>query len=128
MVSVNHRQRRPSSEHYRDDIGRMLNRFVHPHDDGDCDGQRCLDTAIADLTTAIRFSPNDASLYLWRGIAFRACGQLDRAVADFSEAVLLEPKGPRAFVERSIAWVLEGEFDMAKADREKADLLAMSLW
>lgn len=126
--STARKTRRPGTGSCRDEIGRMLDRFVHAHDENDSDRRCCLDKVITDLTTAIQLAPNDASLYLWRGIAFRARSQLDRAVADFSEALHLEPKGPRAFVERSVAHEQEGEFAMAKADGEQADLLAISLW
>ncbi|NQT14831.1 MAG: tetratricopeptide repeat protein [Planctomycetes bacterium] len=90
--------------------------------------QRCFDKAITDFTTAIRLAPKDASLYLWRGIAFRARGQLNKAIADLTEALRLEPEGPRAYVERSVAHQQKGEMDEAKADSAKAEHLAMSLW
>ena len=90
--------------------------------------QRCFDKAISDFTTAIRLEPKDAILYLSRGIAFSARGQLDEAIADFTEAIRLSPKGPRAYVERSRAHEQKGEMDEAEADSAKAERLAWSLW
>jgi Flp pilus assembly protein TadD len=90
--------------------------------------QRCLDKAITDFTKAIQLAPDDASLYLWRGVAFRAKGQLDEAIADLTEAIRLSPKGPRAYVERSRAFKQKGQIDEAEADIAKAERLALSLW
>ena len=88
----------------------------------------CFDKAIADFTTAIRLAPEDVSLYIWRGIAYRAGGQLEEAIADHTKATRLEPKGPRAYDERGAAHEEQGDMAEASEDHEKAEALAVSLW
>lgn len=90
--------------------------------------QRYFDEAIADFTAAIRLAPEDANLYLLRGIALGARGELDEAIADLTEAIRLSPKGPRAYVERSRAREQKGEMVDAEDDSAKAERLAWSLW
>jgi tetratricopeptide (TPR) repeat protein len=49
--------------------------------------------AVRDLNEAITLNPNDASLYLWRGLAQHALGQGEAALDDYQKALQLDTSG-----------------------------------
>ena len=61
------------------------------------------DKALADYDAAIRLEPS-AALYLERGQARAAVGDLEQAVADFTEALALDPKHVGAYLARAGAY------------------------
>src|SRR5205807_2238068 len=75
--------------------------------------KRDFETAVKDLTEAIRLDPKDASLYHSRAQAAAFKGDLDRAIADFTEAIRLDPKYTSAHYNRGLAY--EKKMDLEKA-------------
>ena len=79
-----------------------------------------VDRAIANFTTAIKFSPNDARVYSNRGSAYATKGELDRAIANLSKAIALNPKYADAYNSRGVAYAKKGDKEQAIADFRKA--------
>ncbi len=79
-----------------------------------------VDRAIANFTTAIKFSPNDARVYSNRGSAYATKGELDRAIANLSKAIALNPKYADAYNSRGVANAKKGDKEQAIADFRKA--------
>ena len=78
------------------------------------------DQAIADYTKAIRLSPEDATAWYNRGVAWLAKKEFDKAILDFNRAIRLEPKYALAYYKRGNAWREKKEFDKAIADYTEA--------
>ena len=79
---------------------------------------------ITDFNTAIRFSPNNASIYMWRGIVRNELGQHVAAIADLDTAIRLEPDFAFAYNYRGNARSSLGQHDAAIADYDTAIRLA----
>jgi uncharacterized protein (TIGR03067 family) len=71
--------------------------------------------AIAKLTDALRFEPNSARLYAFRGVARRNLRQFEQALADFEQSIKIEPNA-YAFNNRGLLFRMRGEADKALAD------------
>jgi tetratricopeptide (TPR) repeat protein len=82
------------------------------------------DVQIAGCTDAINSGKftgqNLATLFVNRGIAHAAKGELDPAIADYGEAIRLDPKYVAAFTDRGIAYRAKGDLDRAIADYDQA--------
>jgi multidrug efflux pump subunit AcrA (membrane-fusion protein) len=61
------------------------------------------DEAIADLTAKLKANPEDASLYKYRGIAWRFKGEYDIAIADFTESLRLNADQADVYTQRGYA-------------------------
>ncbi|GAB2177803.1 hypothetical protein DLREEDagr8_33610 [Dongia sp. agr-C8] len=83
------------------------------------------DASIADLTAALKARPQDAELYVRRGLWLAAADKTDAAIADFSKALEQRPGYPSALLARSES--LSDRDDNAKGDLENAiaDLTAL---
>ncbi|WP_395015289.1 tetratricopeptide repeat protein [Dongia sp.] len=83
------------------------------------------DASIADLTAALKARPQDAELYVRRGLWLAASDKTDAAIADFSKALEQQPGYPAALLSRSES--LSARDDNAKGDLENAiaDLTAL---
>lgn len=75
-----------------------------------------LDSAIAELSEAIRLAPKFAEAYNNRGTAFGRKGNFDRAIADYTVAIRLNPKDAEAWVNRGDAYYEDGNFKRAQWD------------
>ncbi len=77
------------------------------------------DSAIADLSEAIRLDPKDANAYYHRGLAFAGIGNaaVERAIADF---IQLDPKSVGAYYNRGNAYNNKGDYKRAIADYDAA--------
>jgi tetratricopeptide (TPR) repeat protein len=64
----------------------------------------------------IRATPEDATLWTARAVAWQELGQPDRAVADFTEAIRLWPEAWWAYQGRGTAWVTRQDPARAVAD------------
>jgi tetratricopeptide (TPR) repeat protein len=82
------------------------------------------DDQIAACTAVIRSGiPNDkelAALFNYRGVAYKAKGDLDRAIADYTEAIRRDPNYAAAYNSRGIAYKAKGDVDKAIADYDQA--------
>ena len=64
-------------------------------------------------------TPNLATAYTWRGIAYGDLGESDRAIEDLSQAISIEPSAS-AFTARGKAYSRKGDYDRALSDYESA--------
>jgi Flp pilus assembly protein TadD len=55
------------------------------------------DSAVSDLSEAIRLNPKDAAAYTQRGWAFGEKRQFDRAITDLDEGIRLDPAAASAY-------------------------------
>ena len=82
------------------------------------------DDQIAGCTAVIRSGiPNDkelAALFNYRGVAYKAKGDLDHAIADYTEAIRRDPDHAAAYNSRGIAYKAKGDVDKAIADYDQA--------
>ena len=79
------------------------------------------DAVIANCAAALELEPASAALYLQRGQARLAKGDLTAAVADFSEAIALKPDYVyRAYLGRGAAKYKKKEFGQAITDFDQA--------
>jgi tetratricopeptide (TPR) repeat protein len=82
------------------------------------------DDQIAACTAVIGSGiPNDkelAALFNYRGVAYKAKGDLDHAIADYTEAIRRDPDYAAAYNSRGIAYKAKGDVDRAIADYDQA--------
>jgi tetratricopeptide (TPR) repeat protein len=82
------------------------------------------DDQIAGCTAVISSGiPNDkelAALFNFRGVAYKAKGDLDHAIADYTEAIQRDPNYAAAYNSRGIAYKAKGDVDKAIADYDQA--------
>jgi lipoprotein NlpI len=76
--------------------------------------------AIEDYSKLIELKPDNATVYVDRGIARRAEGDCDGAIADYSKAAELKPDYARAYQARGLAKKSNGDLEGALADYAKA--------
>jgi tetratricopeptide (TPR) repeat protein len=81
------------------------------------------DRAIADLTTAIKFDPQDDELFFTRGKTFLTKGDQNGAIADFGTAISLEPNEPAYRIARARIFQMTGHLDEANKDFGEAGRL-----
>ena len=75
---------------------------------------------ITDFNTAIRFNPDNASIYMWRGIVRSELEQHVAAIADFDTAIRLEPDLAFVYNYRGNAKARLEQYDAAIADYDTA--------
>jgi tetratricopeptide (TPR) repeat protein len=82
------------------------------------------DDQIAGCTAVIRSGiPTDkelAALFNYRGVAYKAKGDLDHAIADYTEAIRRDPNYAAAYNSRGIAYKAKGDVDRAITDYDQA--------
>lgn len=78
------------------------------------------ESAIKDLSEAIRLDPKAAAWWNSRGAAYRAKKDYDKAIADCTEAVRLNPKFTDALNNRGTAYRAKKEYEKALADFHEA--------
>ena len=76
--------------------------------------------AVRYFTAAIALRPDNAGIYLNRGVTFNDAGELDEAIADFSQALTLAPMFMMAHTDLGIAQMHKGKVDEAIACYQKA--------
>jgi tetratricopeptide (TPR) repeat protein len=100
---------------------------LHGIDDLDFYKIRDYDRAIGDYTEAIESDPNNdfanASLYYYRGLAYRYKNEYDKAIHDFNRAILLNPMRANAYYYRGLAYYHKNEYDKAIRDFNEAIIL-----
>jgi tetratricopeptide (TPR) repeat protein len=79
-----------------------------------------LDSAIRDLTAAIRADALYAEAYVVRGQAAFQIGDTERAIADFNEGIRLDPRNALAIRARGMTHLYRSNDDAALADLSKA--------
>jgi len=80
------------------------------------------DKAIVEFNKAIQMTPDDKTLYNYRGYAYVLARDPDRAIADYSKAIELDPSFADAYNNRGLV------YDMDKSNHAKAiDDFSMAL-
>ena len=77
------------------------------------------DEAVTAYTNALKLDPENASLYVNRGISYRKSNRLRNAVEDYTKAIELQPN-EIAYLYRGMAYSLQNKYQNATADFEKA--------
>jgi tetratricopeptide (TPR) repeat protein len=78
-----------------------------------------LELALPNIDKAIRLQPDQARLYITRGLVYSRRQQHDRAIEDCDKAIRLDPRSARAYVIRAGAWLAKNDLDRARADLEQ---------
>lgn len=77
--------------------------------------------AIADFDAAIRLNPNNALVYIARGMAYDYSERnYEKTIDNFSSAIRLEPNNARYYNFRCWALVLNGDAELALSDCSKS--------
>ena len=90
-----------------------------------------LEAAIADFTNAIKYDPDDATVYLNRALVSRAKQEFGKVVADFTDAIRLTPNDVHARHLRAFLWATcpDASFrDGKKAVQEATKACELSQW
>jgi tetratricopeptide (TPR) repeat protein len=85
------------------------------------------DSAIRDLSDAIRLNPNLTFAYTLRGSAYAEKGNFDQAISDYDEAIRLDPNFALAYENRGRAYLQTGNSAKANADFATARRLKAGL-
>ena len=78
------------------------------------------DNAIKQFDDVIRFYPNYAPGYAWRGETLRIEGQYDTAIGTLDEAIRLNQDYAWAYARRGEAYLMEAQYDSAISDFSEA--------
>ena len=63
------------------------------------------------LSESLALNPRDAVVYLNRGLAYDAMGDMDKALADFEQAIRLKPKMAEAYNNRGYLRYKQGQYE-----------------
>jgi len=75
-----------------------------------------IDTAIVDLSNAIRLNPRDANSYFYRGFAYSAKYENILAIADYTQAINLDSGFVNAYFNRGNKYFILGDYERAISD------------
>ena len=92
-------------------------------DDWNCFQQKDAQLRITGCSELIQRTPNDATAYHNRAVAYALSGDLDRAIADYTKAIELDPHSATAYDNRGRAYAAKGDYTRAVADVTKANEL-----
>jgi len=77
------------------------------------------ETAVSMFSIAIQANPNNADLYLKRGVAYYSLGKKQQALDDYNKAIELNPTLATAFYSRGTAYYALGNMQSAFNDFNK---------
>ena len=80
------------------------------------------EAAITDFSQALELDPENADIYYWRGLAFKALQNFKRAIVDFDQALKLNADLTAAYLERGDSYLQTGDFWQALTDLNEAIL------
>ena len=78
------------------------------------------DEALKDLNESIKFNPNLADAYYWRGITHSAIKQWDAALRDLDQAIKLAPDSANGYMSRGLVYSSQGKHQEAIRDFDEA--------
>lgn len=84
------------------------------------------DQAIANYNKAIQINPNDAKVYVNRGVAYASRCNYDQAIADFDKALQIDSNfagGAGIYYNRGVAYHYKKDYDKAWEDIHRAEKL-----
>jgi tetratricopeptide (TPR) repeat protein len=76
------------------------------------------DSAIADLTEAIRLAPNNQPAHAERAYLYNELGRWSEALNDLDKSIELNPTEPKGYQERALARFMLGDLQGAFRDRD----------
>ena len=82
--------------------------------------EKLLQQAIDSYTTAIQYTPYDATIYVEQGRCYSALSKSDIAIETFSKAIFLSPAYIGAYHERGLTYVHNKTWNFAISDFSKA--------
>ena len=82
----------------------MNNQTLHELNEASHFSSEYYDSLIADYDEAIRLDPENAKIYIGRGISYRHKGDYDRAIVDFNEAIRVDPEYAIAYGYRGFTY------------------------
>ncbi len=83
--------------------------------------KRNYDQAISDFSAVIRLDPNDARIYIMRGMAYEYSERnYDETIDNFNSAIRLDPNNARYYNYRCWALILKGDAESALSDCNKS--------
>jgi tetratricopeptide (TPR) repeat protein len=98
---------------------------VSANDEQDCFQSQKAELRIRACSEIIQRSPNDATAYHNRAVAYALAGDTDSAIADYSKVIEIAPSNATAYENRGRAYASRGDYTNAVADANKAkDLMA----
>ena len=80
--------------------------------------------AFQRLTDMIAHAPNEANLYLGRGVVGRVLGNFDEALADIDASLAIDPDRSYAHTAKAVTLMWKGQYDQANAAFDEAIRLA----
>jgi tetratricopeptide (TPR) repeat protein len=89
-------------------------------DEQDCFQGQEPQLRIKGCSEIIGRSPNDATAYHNRAVAYGQAGDIDSAIADYSKAIEIAPKNATAYENRGRAYASKGDYAHALEDSTKA--------
>jgi len=90
------------------------------NDEQDCFQGQEPQLRIKGCSEMIQRSPNDATAYHNRAVAYGLAGDVDSAIADYSKAIEIAPKNATAYENRGRAYASKGDYAHALEDSTKA--------
>ena len=72
------------------------------------------------FSESLALNPRDGIVYLNRGIAYDALGDMERALADFEQAIRLCPKRAETYNNRGYLRYRQGQYELAIPDFDRA--------
>ena len=82
--------------------------------------EKLLQQAIDSYTTAIQYTPYDATIYVEQGRCYSALSKFDCAIETFSKAIFLSPAYAYAYHERGLTYTRNETWNFAIADFSKS--------
>jgi tetratricopeptide (TPR) repeat protein len=76
---------------------------------------------IKGCSAIIQRSPNDATAYHNRAVAYGLAGDVDSAIADYTKTIEIAPNNVTAYENRGRAYASKGDYARALADETKAN-------
>ena len=97
-------------------------------DEQDCFQAQQPEQRIQGCSKVIEQSPNDATVYHNRAVAYGLAGDIDNAIADYTKVIEIEPSNASAYDNRGRAYAMKGEQARAIEDQTKAhELMAKAV-
>lgn len=84
--------------------------------------------AAEDFSEAIALAPDDARLYLARGVTHGMAGQVDQALLDFERTIELDPESGFGYMNRATAQEKLGRYAESAASYDRAIALIPDQW
>ncbi len=85
-----------------------------------------LRAALADFNESIRLNPNEAFLFVARGLTYIRLAKYNLALEDFNQAITLDPTLGQAYYYRGLVYGIQGKREEAIADLQTSLTLPLA--